>query len=225
MLVRAGETDRSGTVHTFWHDPETGPELAQAHVKFDLDRIVASGQDRSAHLALIPALRLLAPYFVMSVEPEWMRFFAAAGRGPQQLRETVARCAIQAVPNFAFLISLLRLLTVRNNVDERRVERSELNRAREKRGKAPLLDHVEVSLAIGAGRSAQARHAGSRTPSRQHLVRGHLVNRRGTIFWRSTHLRGCLTASGSPVKRNVRLGVAPGFRPSPALWPVELAAE
>jgi hypothetical protein len=225
MLVRAGDGDRQGTVHTFWNDRLTGAERAQAHVRFDLDRVISPGQDRCADLARYPALRLLAPHFLMSVEPEWLLYFSATSGGPQTLRTAVARCAVQARPNFAVLIGLLRLLAVRRNVDERRIERQELNRLRVRRGKPDLLDHVEVSLAIGRGGSAASSHGGSRAPSRQHLVRGHLVNRRGTIFWRSPHLRGCVTATGLPVKRNVNLSVAPGFRPSPAMWPAVLAAE
>src|SRR3569833_1307125 len=41
ILVSAGESGRSGTVHGFWHNPETGAEKAQAHVAFDLDRILS----------------------------------------------------------------------------------------------------------------------------------------------------------------------------------------
>ena len=225
MLVRAGDGDRNGTVHTFWQDRETGPEMAQAHIAFDLDRILSPGQENSAELAHLPTLRLLAPHFVMSVEPEWIRFFAASGSERQRVNTAIARCAIQALPNFAFLIGLLRLLAIRQNVAETRVERVDLNRARARRGKPPLLDHVEVSLAIGAGGATGTGHDGVRAPSRQHLVRGHLVNRRGTIFWRSPHLRGLVCANGAPMKRNVRVGIAPGFRPRPEMWPDMSAAE
>jgi hypothetical protein len=224
MLVRSGDSDRCGTIYAFWSDAVTGAERAQAHVRFDLDRILCPGQEGCAELARYPALQLLAPHFVMAVEPEWLGYFRAMGGGSQRLRSAVARCGIQAMPNFAFLICLLRLLTVRHNVDEKRVERRELNRQRARRGKPALLDHVEVSLAIGRSGSVGSGHPASRAPSRQHLVRGHLVNRRGTIFWRSPHLRGCITATG-PVKRNVRVAVAPGFRPTRSLWPSVLAAE
>jgi hypothetical protein len=225
MLVRAKEGDRSGTVHTFWSDPLTGAEMAQAHAEFDLDRIISPGQERCAALERLPALRMLAPHFLMMVEPEWLRFFAAMESGREQLRSAVASCAAQALPNFSFLICLLRLLAVRANVAETVVERRGLNRARARRGKPPLLDHVEVTLAIGAGGRGTAIHNGARSPSRQHLVRGHLVNRAGTIFWRSTHLRGRATPTGFPIKRNVRVAIAPAFRPDRTMWPEMVAAE
>jgi hypothetical protein len=225
ILVRSGDSDRNGSVHTFWHDPQTGAEMAQAHIEFDLDRILSPGQEDCAALARFPAVRLLAPHFIMSVEPEWLRFFAAMDADRQRLNAAVAGCAIQALPNFAFLISLLRLLAVRHNVEVKPVERRELNRARARRGKPPLLDHVEVSLAIGGAAGVGAGRDGARAPCRQHMVRGHLVNRRGTIFWRSTHLRGLITANGAPIKRNVRLAVAPGFRPRADMWPAVQAAE
>ncbi|MDB5671619.1 MAG: hypothetical protein JWO25_2578 [Alphaproteobacteria bacterium] len=225
LLVRAGDSDRCGTVHTFWDDPRTGAEMAQAHIAFDFDHLISPRQDDCPALARFPAVRALAPHFVISVEPEWMRFFAASGGGQQRLRTAIAECAIQAVPNFTFLVSLLRLLAVRNNVDARPVERRELNRARARRGKPALLDHVEVSLAIGGSGRRGVSHLGARSPCRQHVVRGHLVNRDGTIFWRSPHLRGRTNPNGAPMKRNVRLSIAAGFRPRPAMWPGSIAAD
>ena len=55
----------------------------------------------------------------------------------------------------------------------------------------PLLDFVTTRLTPSA---AQQRHANApgmdREPARQHLVRGHLKNIRGNLYWWSPHLRG-----------------------------------
>jgi hypothetical protein len=225
MLVRAGDGDRNGTIHVFWEDSETGAEMAQAHIRFDLDRIITQPQASTPGLPPHPSLRHLSAHFLMIVEPEWLRFFAASGRGTQALNTIVAQCAVQALPNFPFLIGFLRLVAVRRNIAETHVSRGDLNRARARRGKPPLLDHVEVSLAVGAAACAASGHGGLRAPCRRHVVRGHLVNRHGTVFWRQAHLRGHAGGAGSPIKRNVRVSVSPAFAPRRDMWPEMVAAE
>ena len=68
-----------------------------------------------------------------------------------------------------------------------------------------LFDHVELKL--GQPPSVGAAHAGgSRKFPRMHMVRGHLVRRQDSVFWRSAHIRGgAVTEPPMPVTRRVRL--------------------
>jgi hypothetical protein len=71
-----------------------------------------------------------------------------------------------------------------------------LNKARAKCGKAALLDQMEVFAPLLP--EYKSEHGGgsgaSRRTCRLHHVRGHLVRRGSTLFWRVPHLRGSARA-------------------------------
>jgi hypothetical protein len=68
-----------------------------------------------------------------------------------------------------------------------------LNQARLKAGRAPLLEHTEVSAPLLPEYRASGGRGGPehvRRGPRLHHVRGHLVRRGSQLFWRVPHLRG-----------------------------------
>jgi hypothetical protein len=90
------------------------------------------------------------------------------------------------------ILAFLLLLGTRAGLPRRTETFERLNRAREKAGKSPLLEHVEVSCPLMArSHGAEVRHGMvTRRGPRLHHVRGHLVRRGNELFWRVPHLRG-----------------------------------
>ena len=95
-------------------------------------------------------------------------------------------CALPIVRSFSALLNAPRILR------ERPSRLTQLNAARSRSGKPPLLDHIEIGLNLeprpvegGAGWSHDHRSA-----PRFHFVRGHSVTRAGRTFWRRSHFRG-----------------------------------
>jgi hypothetical protein len=84
------------------------------------------------------------------------------------------------------------LLVTRPGLPRRPLMLERLNKARARSGKAALLEQIEVFAPIlseykcGSDRASEA----SRRTRRLHHVRGHLVRRGSTLFWRVPHLRG-----------------------------------
>jgi hypothetical protein len=90
------------------------------------------------------------------------------------------------------MLAFFLLLSTRGGLPRRVQSLDKLNRARARSGKAPLLEHIEVSAPLlWEQNEAQAgdSHGGRRAP-RLHHVRGHLVRRGSQLFWRVPHLRG-----------------------------------
>ena len=67
-------------------------------------------------------------------------------------------------------------------------------------------------MRLGDDRRASATNGhATRATARLHLVRGHLVNRNGHLFWRTAHMRGALTKR--PVRsRTVMVSMASNAR-------------
>jgi hypothetical protein len=92
----------------------------------------------------------------------------------------------------AYLLAVIGLLNARNAVETQTVDYRKLNRARVKRGAAPLFEHKILKIAhrqmhrvygdIGS--------CGNYAPMRAHMVRGHFKARRSGIFFWSPHVRG-----------------------------------
>jgi hypothetical protein len=86
----------------------------------------------------------------------------------------------------------LLLLATRSGLPQRAQSFEQLNRRRLRRGKAALLDHIEVHAPLlpeyRDGPRGEPHTA--RTSPRLHHVRGHLVRRGSQIFWRVPHLMG-----------------------------------
>jgi len=90
-----------------------------------------------------------------------------------------------------FVQAAVALLNSRNCIEQHRDDLGQLNKAREKRGKPPLMEFVTTRIALSRVQQHAADSAGvDRRTARQHLVRGHFKVRRSGIYWWSPFLRG-----------------------------------
>lgn len=67
---------------------------------------------------------------------------------------------------------------------------TKLNKAREKRGKPPLLDYTQVRVSMSRALAGRAGSTGEREASRFHAVAGHFKVRKSGIYWWNDHTRG-----------------------------------
>lgn len=206
MLVEAAIDGRSGQARSFWMS-EHGPDAAQISLRFDLDRPHGGGSEGPRLYPVISAsgkAASLAPYLTVSVDQGWHRYFAQTALGPERVGEAVQRCAEGVMADLLVVFAFARLLNSQLPMRRQEIDRSRLNAARLRTGKPVLLDHVELSLAIGEREAAAAqRPTGDRSPARLHLVRGHLVRRSDAIFWRSPHLRGGTRRDDKPAVKTI----------------------
>jgi len=202
-LLRANADCRSGELRTFWSTAEEVACLSPVITDFDLDRAPQSLTARQRALpgwhAVVraqeePALDDLLSHLRFRFDAAWARYYAQRCADPrirsQVLRSNLSACAFDGPMLMAFFL----LLGARTLLPRQSVQHAQLNRARRRAGKPQLLEHIEVSAPLEPPRSHAAAGgdlAGSgRTGPRLHHVRGHIVRRGSTIYWRSPHLRG-----------------------------------
>lgn len=201
VYVASDASGRQGSLRTFWGgaDPDADPCLSPIVTEFDLD---APSTESADALAAFDgsAVRIADPATPLDallacsryrIDAPWATYYRDTCL-PPALRLAVLRASLGAVAtDLPFLLALCLLLATRGGLPSRPADLHALNRRRHARGRAPLLDHVEVSSPLGPQPIAVgAADGSSRRPSRLHQVRGHLVRRGSTVFWRSGHLRG-----------------------------------
>ena len=90
-----------------------------------------------------------------------------------------------------FVLGLLTTLNSRNVVQiSDTVDNRKINKARARTGKAPLLDHSEIRLALSHAQRMRIAVGGNRGPVSASHVRGHFKLRKSGLWWWSDHLRG-----------------------------------
>jgi len=201
-LLRASPDGRRGTVRTFWSN-DVNEEAFASSIEGYYDFDVPAGEEpESADGEQAPQFHvvdhahqgedILSRCFRFRYERSWREYYdraaiSKAGRDALN-REALGTSAIIMPVILAFLL----LLGTRAGLPRRTETFERLNRAREKAGKAALLEHVEVScplMACSYGTDMCHGTATRRGP-RLHHVRGHLVRRGNELFWRVPHLRG-----------------------------------
>lgn len=96
------------------------------------------------------------------------------------------------------LLAIVIMLSCSNNSPVQQQENiidSKLQKSRIKKGKQPLLDHINATLKISqvSANTNDASDNSSETVSkkRKHMVRGHYATSKfGKVFWRDAHYRG-----------------------------------
>ncbi len=193
ILVTATQSGRSGKIESFWDDSAFGVDRAQVIIEFDFDRRFADFDRRCSSFPLTGARQY--PFFQHAravVDPAWQDYFSFTRMPAGGLAEVVELCMKRTWTDLPMMMAFLRLIAVRSAIQLSPTNLIKLNHARKKRNKSPLLDHIEVSATIGAS-PKQVLHRDNefqRPAPRLHRVRGHLVQRGGTLFWRQAHLRG-----------------------------------
>jgi hypothetical protein len=214
VLMAAADDGRSGTLRIFWTRGDT-IDVAQADIVFDFDRpldfMQARGMPRYALRALPPAFAGLKRHLSLTLDPEWQDYFRNTVLGANGLPEASSLCGEMLWRDVIRTLAFFILVGSRAPLVERPVERARLNALRVKAGKPPLLDHVEMRIGQAGpaytGHGGGAGGDGARKHPRLHMVRGHLVRRRDSVFWRAAHVRG--GGSGEPpmpATRLVKLG-------------------
>jgi hypothetical protein len=202
VLLRASRDGRRGVLRTFWTAQMPGAVLASSvEAYFDLD--TPPGEDPEPPAGDPPSPErigaepegdddILARCFRFRYERSWQRYYQTAGWTESE-RVAVWRHSLGTVAiDIPVILGFLLLLGTRSGLPQRPSDFERLNRARLKAGKAPLLEHVDVSAPILPGYASWGGNEASsaRRSPRLHHVRGHLVRRGSQLFWRVPHLRG-----------------------------------
>lgn len=195
-LVQGTPDGRSGVILPVWQRDQRQAVMSPVRISFDLDRPLvpptgATSVRRLRHVSL-PHLDGLFGHMLAEVDAERID---AWRRDDRCGFDAAVRAEAEAVWfNLPFVLSFALLLDSRNAVEQRPADLARLNRARLRRGRPRLLDHIEVRLRIGTAASAatasQESSGRGREAPRLHFVRGHSVRRGDKIFWRIPHLRG-----------------------------------
>jgi hypothetical protein len=200
-LITASSDCRSGYLRTFWSTDEDLAYLSPVVTDFDLDRSPAGPSrprvalwrgDAILRLEQEPAIDELLEHLRFHFDDEWAAYYNARCHTPhiktQVLHANMGGVAYDAL----MLIALFLLLGAHDVLQRQPVRHERINRERQRAGKALLLEHVEVSAPLYNPRTSGSIPDGeaSRLSPRLHHVRGHIVRRGTTVFWRSPHLRG-----------------------------------
>lgn len=217
-LLSAHPGCRGGTLRTFWlpADEPREPLLAPIETLLDLDAAtpaatsaelldggcVSVGDPGSRPLeALLQCARF-------RLDGAWLRYYRATATDAAARRDVIERSLGAVAFDVPLLLALFLLLSIRADLMRVPVNPMRLNAKRLRLGRRPLLEHLEISAPVLAPPPAwrQEAAAGGRRGPRFHHVRGHLVRRRDTVYWRAPHCRGHLRL-GSVRTRTVELGL------------------
>jgi hypothetical protein len=116
----------------------------------------------------------------------------------------------QSLSGIAFdlpmLLALFLLQSIRADLIEKPFNPARLNAKRARTKQPPLLEHIEVSAPVSmqVARPHSDDYGSPRRAPRFHHVRGHIVRRHNSIYWRAPHWRGHIRL-GSVRSRTVTL--------------------
>lgn len=215
-LLFAAPRGRAGSLRTFWltrNEPQV-PELAAIETLVDLDgtggddapEALFDGRAVRVHDFRNPELDSVLQCASFRFEPSWRRYYEQVARDPAT-RERVVRRSLWGVAfDVPMLLALFLLLSIRADLIQQPMRPVRLNQKRERLGRRPLLEHIEVSapvfMQVQPVRCESC--AVMRRSPRLHHVRGHIVRRRNTVYWRGPHWRGHIRL-GSIRSRTVAL--------------------
>ena len=206
VLVQAEPNGRSGFIRHFASKPNGVCQEYPVWTEFDFD-YPPHLTERSFRLAHgeYEHLSTLLNHAVVHLDRHWAASptvgSAGDGGNPQQLFAEAVWFDLPLLAAFAALLNSPDIVATRKS------ELQRLNRARVRRSRPPLLDHVEVRLVLGEeSRYSTEASSHHRMPPRLHFVRGHLVRRSGKTFWRASHLRG--DTSAAVLRKTVRVTAA-----------------
>jgi hypothetical protein len=226
VLLRGTSDGLRAVARTFWsnadsNDPEVTISPIETHIDLrcqfaeasDIEHVLSGGLAKISDTR-DQAISALLDCVRFRFDDEWAAYYRAAAGDPG-IRSQIVRGSLAAVARDPpLLLAFFLLLSANNATRSIPVSRSVINRKRSARGRANLLDHIEVhtSLDIHPPASDHEAPGAVRRPPRLHHVRGHLVRRDNRIFWRTQHLRGS-ASQGSVRSRTVCLSFT---RPHPS---------
>jgi len=203
-FIQSSPQGRRGLMKTFWANGDNELDVMassmEAYFDFDTeegeDPVAPDGRNRLAIGVFDRAAGnadILRRCFRFRYERSWQDYYEQAQLSWAQ-DHSIARHALGTIAiDIPVILAFLLLLATRPGLPRRPLMLERLNQARIKAGKAPLLDHIEVSSPL----LPEYRPSGGERPPfhprrgpRLHHVRGHLVRRGSQLFWRVPHLRG-----------------------------------
>jgi hypothetical protein len=207
VYVQSNSLGRRGLLRTFWaHDDSEVNVLASSmEAYFDLDTPegedpeVFDRQPRSSVCVSDGALGdadILRRCFRFRFERSWREYYEQARLTPVQTAAVTHHALGTIAIGIPVLLAFFLLLVTRPGLPRRPLMLERLNRARARSGKAALLEQIEAYAPLLPEYKAAGSN-GTRGPGRSrrlHHVRGHLVRRGSTLFWRVPHLRGSARA-------------------------------
>jgi hypothetical protein len=215
VLIKAAANGRSGHFRAFWSTPEEQAFLSPMVTAFDFDQqptlpdvmhpMIWRGET-SLTMEGEPAIGELLEHLRLHFDEEWGAYYQSRCDTEllktAVLRSSLGGCAFDG----PMLMALFLLFGARGVLPRHEVCNGRINRIRRKGGKAPLLEHIQLSAPLD--RPPVPGHApfgeSTRRGPRLHHVRGHIVRRGSSVFWRSPHLRGS-ARSGQVRSRTVLL--------------------
>lgn len=217
VLISADAVGRTGKFRTFWlsaTDPAE-PMMAAVETFVDLngdlpislpEALLEGGSVavRDPHSSQIDSLLRCASF---RLDETWQRYYRAAATTTEEREEVTQRSLATVAFDTPMLIALFLLIGLGSEVVQLPVSRERLNAKRLRLGRRPLLSHIEVSCPVLGHERRRDIHetpATIRTAPRLHHVRGHIVRREDSVFWRRAHWRGHLRL-GSVQSRTVTL--------------------
>jgi hypothetical protein len=200
-LITSDSGGRSGYLRSFWSSRDDIAYLSPMVTYFNFDttpelpRPAAFGTwqgNAFLHLKDEPAIDELLTHLRFCFDSEWANYYHERCHS-SDARAAVLRRSLGCVAfDTPMLMAFFLLLDAKNLLPRQVVRNERLNRMRQIRGKAPLLEHVEVSAPVDSPQplSSASDSESMRSSPRLHHVRGHLARRGATVFWRRPHLRG-----------------------------------
>jgi hypothetical protein len=203
-FIQSSPQGRRGLIKTFWANGDSEFDVLASSMEAYFDFDTEDGEDPAApdgqnQLTISVFDRaagsadILRRCFRFRYERSWQDYYQQANLSPAQ-HQLIARHALGTIAiDIPVILAFLLLLATRPGLPRRPLMLERLNQARLKLGKAPLLDHIEVSCPLlpeyqpSSGESVLGR---LRRGPRLHHVRGHLVRRGSHLYWRVPHLRG-----------------------------------
>ncbi len=217
--VESSADGRRGVLHSFWMSDGEPVCLAPLQTHLDLScawRVPAPVGDalQGGFVELNspgdPHMEQLLDCMRFRYQEPWADYYREARPSPQQADLLLRSCLATVARDMPIVLAFSLLISARNAVEQRLVDRRNLNRRRVAKHKRALLDHIEVHCAIDTdepGASPVKGGGAMRQHPRLHHVRGHLVRRANDVFWRRTHIRGRARA-GTVLSRTVHLSFA-----------------
>ena len=201
-LIRADARGRSATVRTFWmtrRAPEE-PVLAPVETLLDLDRPAAAAAPERLLEGCAVSVRdwrnaqvdELLQNVTFRLDPLWQRYYQQVAHGALARAEVIGGSLGAVAFDVPVLLALFLLMGLRAHLVQQPVNPASLNAKRLRLGRRPLLAHIEISAPVFApplAPHAESAYSARRGP-RFHHVRGHIVRRHDTVYWRAPHWRG-----------------------------------
>jgi hypothetical protein len=203
VFIQSTPQGRRGLLRTFWADGESELNVLsssmEAYFDFDTrageDPEVYGRQSRSSICVSDNALGdadILRRCFRFRFERSWQNYYERAQLSSVQAAALTHHVLGTIAIDMPVLLAFFLLLATRPGLPRRPLMLERLNKARARSGKPALLEQIEVFAPLlpeyksGLGSGSEA----SRRLRRLHHVRGHLVRRGSSLFWRVPHLRG-----------------------------------